>query len=113
MALYHETVHSSQMILHNRDSKDKDPSKTNRYYFSNLDLNRDFEGTIRQLAGFPHLQSKTKEREANELQGEYKGNYYYYVSSGSIFELIDAKNQFGVDYIQRCYNDLYNLSQKG
>lgn len=110
MALYHETVHSSQMILHNRDSKDKDPSKTNRYYFSNLDLNRDFEGTIRQLAGFPHLQSKTKEREANELQGEYKGNYYYYVSSGSIFELIDAKNQFGVDYIQRCYNDLYNLS---
>lgn len=110
MALYHETVHSSQMILHNRDSKDRNPSKTNRYYFSNLDLNRDFEGTIKQLAGSPHLQSKTKERGANELQGEYKGNYYYYVSSGSIFELIDAKNKFGVDYIQRCYNDLYNLS---
>lgn len=110
MALYHETVHSSQMILHKRDSKDKDPSKTNRYYFSNLDLNRDFKNTIKQLAGFPHLQSKTKERGANELQGEYKGNYYYYVSSGSIFELIDAKNNFGVDYIQRCYNDLYNLS---
>lgn len=110
MALYHETVHSSQMILHNRDSKDKNPSKTNRYYFSNLDLNRDFEGTLNQLAGSPHLQSKTKIMEANELQGEYKGNYYYYVSSGSIFELIDAKNKFGVDYIQRCYNDLYNLS---
>ena len=110
MALYHETVHSSQMILHNRDSKDKNPSKTNRYYFSNLDLNRDFEGTLNQLAGSPHLQSKTKTMEANELQGEYQGNYYYYVSSGSIFELIDAKNKFGVDYIQRCYNDLYNLS---
>ena len=110
MALYHETVHSSQMILHNRDSKDKDPSKTNRYYFSNRDLNRDFERTIKQLSSSPHLQSKTKIMEADELQGEYKSNYYYYVSSGSIFELIDAKNNFGVDYIQRCYNDLYNLS---
>ena len=110
MALYHETVHSSQMILHNRDSKDKDPSKTNRYYFSNRDLNRDFEGAIQKLAGSPHLQSKTKIMEADELQGEYKGNYYYYVSSGSIFELIDDKNRLGVEYIQQRYNDLYNLS---
>ena len=110
MALYHAAVHSSQRILHNRDSNDGNPSKTNRYYFSNLDLNRDFEGTIKQLAGSPHLQSKTKTMEANELQGEYKGNYYYYVSSGSIFEVIDDKNQKGAEYIRQVYNDLYDKS---
>lgn len=72
MALYHETVHSSQMILHNRDSNDGNPSKTNRYYFSNLDLNRDFKNTIKQLAGFPHLQSKTKERKQTNCKENIK-----------------------------------------
>ena len=103
MALYHSAVHSSQMVMSSRDSEDR--KFTHRYYFSNLDLNsfnaEDYSG----LSGFKHLQTK-KEGSTND----YSGNYYYKVKSGSIFELINAKNKFGVDYIQRCYNDLYNLS---
>ena len=111
MALYHETVHSSPMILHNRDSKDGNPSKTNRYYFSNLNLNGGLGNAedFMRLSGFAHKQSN-KENLASKLEGQYKGNYYYYVSSGSIFEVIDDKNQKGAEYIRQVYNDLYNKS---
>ena len=103
MALYHSMTHSSQMMMSNRDQS---KTITNRYYFSNLDLNggfntNDFEG----LSGFTHKQSK-KEGWASD----YGGNYYYKVNSGSIFQKIDAKNRLGVEYIQQVYNDLYNLS---
>ena len=68
---------------------------THRYYFSNLNLNggfnpNDFVG----LSGFKHLQIKKE-----GLASEYGGNYYYKVSSGSIFEKIDAKNKRGIDYV--------------
>ena len=111
MALYHAAVHSSQRMLTNRDSEDGDPSKTNRYYFSNLNLNGGLGNTedFMRLSGFAHKQSN-KESLASKLEGQYKGNYYYYVSSGSIFEVIDAKNQKGADYIREVYNDLYNKS---
>lgn len=103
MALYHSAVHSSQMVISSRDSKDH--KFTNRYYFSNLDLNsfnaEDYSG----LSGFKHLQTK-KEGSTRD----YGGNYYYKVKSGSIFELIDAKNKFGDDYLWRCYNELYKAS---
>ena len=88
-------------------NRDKDQSITNRYYFSNLNLNGGLgnaEDFIR-LSGFAHKQSK-KEGKASE----YGGNYYYKVSSGSIFDVIDDKNQKGADYIRQVYNDLYNLS---
>lgn len=103
MALYHSRTHSSQMRMSNRDQS---KSITNRYYFSNLDLNggfniNDFEG----LSGFTHKQSK-KEGWASA----YDGNYYYKVNSGSIFQKIDDKNRLGVEYIQQRYNDLYDLS---
>ena len=103
MALYHSRTHSSQMRMSNRDQS---KSITNRYYFSNLDLNggfnkADFDG----LSGFTHKQSK-KEGWASA----YGGNYYYKVNSGSIFQKIDDKNRLGVEYIQQRYNDLYNLS---
>lgn len=108
MALYHAAVHSSQMRMTNRD---KDQSITNRYYFSNLNLNSGLGNAedFMRLSGFAHKQSK-KEDWASKLEGEYKGNYYYKVSSGSIFEVIDAKNQKGADYIRQVYNDLYNKS---
>lgn len=103
MALYHSMTHSSQMRMSNRDQS---KSITNRYYFSNLDLNgrfntADFVG----LSSFEHKQTKKEGRAS-----EYGGNYYYKVNSGSIFEKIDAKNRLGVEYIQQVYNDLYNLS---
>lgn len=103
MALYHSMTHSSQMRMSNRDQS---KSITNRYYFSNLDLNggfntNDFVG----LSSFEHKQSK-KEGWASA----YGGNYYYKVNSGSIFQKIDDKNRLGVEYIQQVYNDLYNLS---
>lgn len=103
MALYHSAVHSSQMVISSRDSKDD--KFTHRYYFSNLDLNSFNAEDYIGLSGFKHLQTK-KEGSTND----YGGNYYYKVKSGSIFELIDAKNKFGDDYLWRCYNDLYKLS---
>lgn len=103
MALYHSMTHSSQMRMSNRDQS---KSITNRYYFSNLDLNGGFNvADFVGLSGSTHKQTK-KEGKASE----YGGNYYYKVSSGSIFEKIDAKNRLGVEYIQQRYNDLYNLS---
>lgn len=87
-------------------NRDQSKSITNRYYFSNLDLNGGFNtANFVGLSSFEHKQSK-KEGWASE----YGGNYYYKVSSGSIFEKIDAKNRLGVEYIQQRYNDLYNLS---
>lgn len=111
MALYHAAVHSSQRMLTNRDSEDGDPSKTNRYYFSNLNLNGGLGNAedFMRLSGFAHKQSN-KENLASKLEGQYKGNYYYYVSSGSIFEVIDDKNQKGAEYIRQVYNDLYDKS---
>lgn len=111
MALYHAAVHSSQRMLTNRDSNDGDQYKTNRYYFSNLNLNGGLGNSedFMRLSGFAHKQSK-KENLASKLEGKYKGNYYYYVSSGSIFEVIDDKNQKGADYIRQVYNDLYEKS---
>ena len=87
-------------------NRDQSKSITNRYYFSNLDLNggfntNDFVG----LSSFEHKQSK-KEGWASA----FGGNYYYKVNSGSIFQKIDDKNRLGVEYIQQVYNDLYNLS---
>lgn len=103
MALYHSMTHSSQMRMSNRDQS---KSITNRYYFSNLDLNGGFNPeNFVGLSSFEHKQTK-KEGKASE----YGGNYYYKVSSGSIFEKIDDKNRLGVEYIQQVYNDLYNLS---
>jgi len=87
-------------------NRDQSKSITNRYYFSNLDLNGGFNvADFVGLSGSTHKQTK-KEGKASE----YGGNYYYKVSSGSIFEKIDAKNRLGVEYIQQRYNDLYNLS---
>ena len=98
-------------MLTNRDSEDGDQSKTNRYYFSNLSLNGGLGNAedFMRWSGFAHKQSK-KEGWASTLEGQYRGTYYHYVSSGSIFELIDAKNQKGADYIRQVYNDLYNKS---
>lgn len=103
MALYHSMTHSSQMRMSNRDQS---KSITNRYYFSNLDLNGGFNtADFVGLSSFEHKQTKKESRAS-----EYGGNYYYKVNSGSIFEKIDAKNRLGVEYIQQVYNDLYNLS---
>ena len=103
MALYHSRTHSSQMRMSNRDQS---KSITNRYYFSNLDLNGGFNtADFVGLSSFEHKQTK-KEGWASE----YSGNYYYKVNSGSIFQKIDDKNRLGVEYIQQRYNDLYNLS---
>lgn len=103
MALYHSMTHSSQMRMSNRDQS---KSITNRYYFSNLDLNGGFNtADFAGLSSFEHKQTKKEGRAS-----EYGGNYYYKVNSGSIFEKIDAKNRLGVEYIQQVYNDLYNLS---
>ena len=103
MALYHSRTHSSQMRMSNRDQS---KSITNRYYFSNLDLNGGFNtADFVGLSSFEHKQTKKEGRAS-----EYGGNYYYKVNSGSIFEKIDAKNRLGVEYIQQVYNDLYNLS---
>ena len=103
MALYHSRKHSSQMRMSNRDQS---KSITNRYYFSNLDLNGGFNtADFVGLSSFEHKQTK-KEGWASE----YSGNYYYKVNSGSIFQKIDDKNRLGVEYIQQRYNDLYNLS---
>lgn len=103
MALYHSMTHSSQMRMSNRDQS---KSITNRYYFSNLDLNGGFNtADFVGLSSFEHKQTKKE-----GMASEYGGNYYYKVNSGSIFEKIDAKNRLGVEYIQQVYNDLYNLS---
>ena len=105
MALYHSITNSSQMRISKRDNGEF----THRYYFSNLDLNSFNAENYSGLSSFAHKQSN-KENLASKLEGQYKGNYYYYVSSGSIFQKIDAKNRLGVEYIQQRYNDLYNLS---
>lgn len=103
MALYHSITHSSQMRMSNRDQS---KSITNRYYFSNLDLNGGFNtADFVGLSSFEHKQTKKE-----GMASEYSGNYYYKVNSGSIFEKIDAKNKLGVEYIQQVYNNLYNLS---
>ena len=80
------------MVISSRDSKDK--KFTHRYYFSNLDLNSFNANDYTGLSGFKHLQTKKE-----GLTSDYGGNYYYKVKSGSIFELIDAKNKFGDDYL--------------
>lgn len=103
MALYHSMTHSSQMRMSHRDQS---KSITNRYYFSNLDLNGGFNtADFVGLSSFEHKQTKKEGRAS-----EYGGNYYYKVKSGSVFEKIDAKNRLGVEYIQQVYNDLYELS---
>lgn len=92
MALYHDAVHSSQMVISSRD--DKDNKFTHRYYFSNLDLNNFNAEDYKGLSGFRHKQMKKQ-----GSTKDYGGNYYYKVKNGSIFELIDAKNKFGEDYL--------------
>lgn len=50
-------------MLTNRDSEDGDLSKTNRYYFSNLNLNGGLGNAedFMRLSGFAHKQSKKED----------------------------------------------------
>lgn len=102
MALYHSMTNSHQMRMSKRDN-DK---FTHRYYFSNLNLNGGFNtDDFVGLSSFKHKQIGKIGKAS-----EYGGNYYYKVSSGSIFEKIDDKNKMGVDYIWQRWKYLYNLS---
>ena len=103
MALYHATTHSSQMITSTREGQ-----PTHRYYFSNLDLNS-FNSTTFEFSSSKKLHTG-EDRKASELEGGYKGNYYYRVNSGSIFEDFNKKNMEGAGYIWRRWKELYELS---
>ena len=95
-------THSHQMRMSKRDNN----KFTHRYYFSNLNLNGGFNtDDFVGLSSFKHKQMG-KIGKASESGG----NYYYTVSSGSIFEKIDDKNQKGAEYIRQVYNDLYDKS---
>ena len=87
-------------------SKRDNDKFTHRYYFSNLNLNGGFNtDDFVGLSSFKHKQMGKIGKAS-----EYGGNYYYKVSSGSIFEKIDDKNKMGVDYIWQRWKYLYNLS---